>query len=494
MTASFNAIILTPATKVSFIDVAEVVMIVVLVSGILQCGIYAFQLIVAGQHLGRRPPVLNGYRLWARFAPVAQPCTIIAPVFNEGPTITDSVYAMLSQRYPQFEIIVVNDGSTDDTLQRLIDAFALEPSTETVTGPLEHEEIRGVYRSTFAARLYVIDKVNGGKADAHNAGINAAMTPLCCLIDGDSLIEPNALLRATAPFADDPEKMVAVGATVRIANGSTIVDGEVRAVGMPHRLIVRFQIVEYMRAFLMARLAWAQVDASPLISGAFAIIRRDVLLDVGGYTRGLVGEDLDVVLKIHRHMREQEREYRITFVPEPLCWTEVPETARALSSQRARWQNGALECFMRHRRMILNPGYGRVGVVVFGQMLLIDVLGPLIEVAGYITIPIFWLLGVLNTDSLLVLTALAFAVGTFNSIGSLILAEMELRPYPRKRDLMLLGVTAILENFGYRQWNNLWRLRGYVQFARAKKDWGEIERLGFGANSKGLYAYQGETA
>lgn len=489
-----HVIAITPGLEASFVDVAEIVMITVLVAGIAQSAIYIFQLIVAAQHLSRRPPVLNGYRLWDRFAPVAQPCSIVAPVFNEGPTITDSVYAMLSQRYPHFEIIVVNDGSTDDTLPRLIEAFALELTDETVSGPLEHQEIRGVYRSTFAKRLRVIDKANGGKADAHNVGINASTTPLLCLIDGDSLIEPEALLRATAPFADDPERMVAVGATVRIANGSSIVDGEVREVGMPRRLVVRFQIVEYLRAFLMARLAWAAIDSSPLISGAFAIFRRDVLLEVAGYTRGLVGEDFDIVLKIHRHMRDEKRDYRITFVPEPLCWTEVPETARDLSSQRARWQNGALECFLRHRRMILNPGYGRVGLVVFGQMLLIDVLGPLIEVAGYLTIPVFWFFGALNTDSLLVLGAVAFSLGTFNSIGSLILAERELRPYPRKRDLLALGTTAIIENFGYRQWNNLWRLRGYWQFLRAKKDWGEIERLGFGAQSGGLYAYQGEKA
>lgn len=468
------------AVRTDLIFVAEMVMVLVITTGVAQNAIYLFQLVVAAFELRRRPPILDARRLWSRYAGVAPRIAIIAPAFNEEATIIASTHAMLAQKYPDFDVIIVNDGSTDTTLERLIADFELHPVDEPIDLTLDHEPIRRVYRSSVVQRLMVIDKENGGKGDAQNAALNLCRAPLCCVMDGDTLLEPDALLRVVRPFVDDPERVVAVGATIRIANGTRIVDGQVEEVGVPKSFIARVQIIEYLRSFLMARLAWSRIGAIVLISGAFGVFRRDTLVAVGGYARGSMGEDLDVVIRLHRHLRREKQEYHIPFVPDPVCWTEVPEKLSVLARQRSRWQNGALECFFRHRGMALNPRYGRVGIAGFGQMLIVDVLGPIVEVLGYLTLPFFWYIGALNTESLLILTALVFGLGTFNSVASLILAELELRPYPRARDVLILGTAAILENFGYRQLHNLWRLRGYWHFLRSKKHWGEMPRAGFG--------------
>ena len=253
-----------------------------------------------------------------------------------------------------------------------------------------------------------------------------------------------------------------------------------RSVGLPRSLLARIQIVEYLRSFLMARLAWSQINALMIISGAFGLFRRDIVNEIGGYIPGTMGEDLDIVIRLHRHMRRASRPYRIAFVAEPMCWTQVPEKISVLARQRARWENGSLECFFTYRDMTFNPRYGAVGMLGFGHMLIVDVVGPLIEVLGYITIPIFWLLGALSEEYLFAYMVIAFGLGTLASLASLLLAEFQLRPYQNASDIMKLGAAAILENFGYRQMHNVWRLRGWWQYLRSTKEWGEMPRVGFG--------------
>jgi cellulose synthase/poly-beta-1,6-N-acetylglucosamine synthase-like glycosyltransferase len=461
------------------IQVAQAITWVVLASGVIQNLLQIAQLCVAAATLHRRPPVSDPALLWQRYGDVAPAITMIAPAFNEEATIVSSVRSMLALRYPDYEVIIVNDGSTDGTLALLEREFDLLPESPFYEPLLPHQPIRAIYRSAAFGRLRVIDKVNGGKADAQNAAINLSGTPLFCVVDGDSLLEQDALIRAVQPFVDEPERMIAVGGSLRIANGSPIRDGQVRQVDVPHKLLPRIQIVEYLRSFLMARLAWSQINCLMIISGAFGLFRKDVVVEVGGYTAGSMGEDLDIVIRLHRHMRDSRREYRIGFVPEPMCWTEVPESLRVLSRQRARWQNGALDCFFRYRGMALNPRYGRVGLLGFSQMIVVDLVGPVVEVLGYFTIPLFWALGVLSYESLVAYIAIVFGMGMFVSIASLLLAEMQLRPYPRPLHLLELGSAAILENFGYRQLHNFWRLRGYWQYLRSSREWGEMPRIGF---------------
>ena len=239
------------------------------------------------------------------------------------------------------------------------------------------------------------------------------------------------------------------------------------------------QVIEYIRAFLMARLAWSHVNALMLISGAFGIIRRDVAVDVGGYSHGTVGEDLEIIVKIHRLMREAKRDYEIVYIPDPVCWTEAPESVRLLARQRMRWQRGALETFFKHAVMLVNPRYGMAGIVGFGQTLISDVVAPPAEALGYVLMPLFWWMGLMSWDMFAAYLALTFSLGVFISVGSLILEELELKRFPRAHHLAVLMVVAVLENFGYRQVNNLWRMAGWWQFLRGTGGWGEMHRKGF---------------
>ncbi|MEO4002019.1 glycosyltransferase [Mesorhizobium sp. CAU 1732] len=452
---------------------------IVIVFGLIQTAVYLLQLVIAAYALSRRPPVARSSLLWYRYGDIAPPISLVVPAYNEQMNIVESVHSMLSLEYPAYEVIVVNDGSKDETLKRLIDAFELVSVRRPFEETLKHEPIRGIYASPRSDRLFVVDKSNGGKADAQNAGINVSRAPIFCVIDGDSILEPDALLRAVQPFIEDPERTIAVGGTIRIANNSTIESGRVKTVRLPKKILPLFQVVEYLRAFLMARLAWSHVNTLMLVSGAFGVFRRREAIAVGGFTKGSMGEDLDFVIKLHRYMLDNKKEYRIEFIPEPVCWTEAPETLAVLARQRSRWQRGALEVFFRYRSMLFNPRYGRVGFLGFGHILVVDVLGPIMEVLGYILMPLFWLMGVLSTEHMLAYTALVFVYGVFVSVASLILEELELKRFPRPRDLAILTLAAVAENFGYRQLNNFWRVKGYWQYLRADNNWGEMTRTGF---------------
>jgi len=458
---------------------AHWIAIVVIAAGLIQTAFYIVQLVFAGIALGKSPPIPKASILWNRFADEAPAIAVLAPAFNEEVTIVESVNSLLALQYPDFEVIVINDGSRDGTLQRLIDHYHLAPVERYHDCAVRHAAVRGLYASPRLPRLIVIDKENGGKSDALNAGINVARAPLFCSIDADSLLESDALLRAVRPFIDDPVRTLAVGGTIRIANGSRIRGGQVVDVGLPRNFLALVQIMEYLRAFLMARLALSAMQSLTVISGAFGLFQRRAAVDVGGYSHDTVGEDMELVVKLHRHSRETKRPCVISFIPEPVCWTEVPESLAVLARQRARWQRGALETFFRHKKMLFNPRYGRIGFLGFGHIAVVDVAGPLIEVLGYALIPLLWGLGLLSLDYLLAYVAITFTLGIFVSVATLILEEVELRRFSRARDLAVLTVVAVLENFGYRQLSNFWRIRGWWQFVRRKQGWGQMTRKGF---------------
>jgi len=460
-------------------QIAQSIAVVVIVTGLLQNALYLWQLMLAAKALSEDPSIGAPTVLWRRFADAAPPITLMAPAYNEALTIVESVRSLLALQYPNFEVVVVNDGSKDETLRVLIDAFELTPTRRHhhLTAPCA--PIRGLYSGAKQPKLLVVDKENGGKSDALNAALNLSRAPIVCSMDADSLLEPDALLRAVRPFVEDPERTVAVGGTIRIVNGCKIAFGRVVEVGAPRNLLALLQTVEYLRAFLMARLAWSRVGTLTIISGAFGLFRRQAVLDVGGYSHGTVGEDMELVVKLHKHFRRLGKPYRIAFTPEPVCWTEAPESWSVLARQRARWHRGAMETFFRHRDMMLDPRYGRVGVVGFGHILLVDVLGPIIEIFGYVLIPAFWLLGLLSLDYLWALLAVTFGFGVVISVGALALEEVELRRFPNARSLLILMGAAVLENFGYRQINNVWRLRGLWQFMTGAQGWGSMTRKGF---------------
>jgi cellulose synthase/poly-beta-1,6-N-acetylglucosamine synthase-like glycosyltransferase len=458
---------------------AEAIAIFVIATGLLQSVFHLWQLGLAGFALSRAPVFEKAGLLWRRYAEAAPPITLLVPAYNEELTIVESLRSLLALQYPNFEVVVVNDGSKDGTMAALIEAFELVPMSRHYERAAPHQPIRALYRAPNQPRLVVADKENGGKADALNAAINLARAPIVCSMDADSLLEPDALLMAVRPFVEDPERTVAVGGSVRIANGCDIQFGRVTRIGTPRNLVALVQTIEYLRAFLIARLAWSHLGALTIISGAFGLFRRDAVMDVGGYSLGTVGEDMELVVKLHKHFRRAKRPYRVVFLADPVCWTEAPETLDVLGRQRARWHRGALETFARHRDMLLNPRYGKVGMIGFTYILLVDVLGPFIEIAGYLLIPAFWALGVLNTDYLYAFLAVSFGFGVVISVGALALEEQELRRFPDVRSLLILLAAAVVENFGYRQLSNVWRLRGTWQFVTKQHGWGAMTRKGF---------------
>lgn len=458
---------------------AEIIALLIVLAGLAQVLLYIVQLGFAGWALHKRPPAMSSAALWQRYGDLAPPVAIIAPSYNEELTIVESAKALLALHYPDFEVIIVNDGSRDATLHVLVEAYGLKPIQRYHDLAVQCRPIRGIYANPGVPRLIVVDKNNGGKADAINAGMNVARAPIICVIDADTLLEPDALIRAVRPFVEEPIKTVAVGGTIRIANGCRVEGGRVLEARLPRNFLALVQTVEYLRAFLMARLGLTEMRALMIISGAFGLFRRSAAIDVGGFSHNTVGEDFELVVKLHRHMRDKKQDYRITYIADPVSWTEAPETLKILGNQRARWQRGSLETFFKHRDMFLNPRYGRIGFLGMGQVVVFDVLGPLIEVAGYILVPLLWLLGLIAFDYVLAFIAVIFTFGLFLSVGSLVLEEVQLRRLPRARDLAILTLIAVVENFGYRQINNFWRIKGYWQFLRKQQGWGEMTRKGF---------------
>jgi cellulose synthase/poly-beta-1,6-N-acetylglucosamine synthase-like glycosyltransferase len=280
---------------------------------------------------------------------------------------------------------------------------------------------------------------------------------------------------------EEPKLMVAVGGTIRVLNGCSVVGGKVAAVGLSKRFLARVQTMEYIRAFLMARLALSRWGMLSIVSGAFGIFRRDIAIEAGGYSRATVGEDYDLIINMHKLLLEQKKPYKMRYVSEPVCWTQTPATWKDLASQRTRWQRGALEVFFGHRTMFFNSRYGRIGSVALSHHFIVDVLGPLFEVLGYCLIPIFWARGVLSADFIFAYIALFFVFGFFISVCSLLLEEMELRRVPYAGDLVRLAFTAFIENFGYRQINNIWRFVGWWRYLKGTKGWGQMQRAGFQA-------------
>lgn len=459
--------------------IAEAVSLTVIGLGLAQVLVNLAQLVAAARALADSPPDAQPGAVWRSHPQDAPPIAILAPAFNEAKTIEQSVRSLLSLRYPHFEIIVINDGSTDATLDVLKRAFGLQPVERACPFTLPHAAVSCVYGGPLHPNLVVIDKVNGGKADALNAGINFARSPLFCSMDADSILDPDAMIGAVQPFLEDPTRVIAAGGTVRISNGCLVRNGRVIEQRPPRNLLALMQSVEYMRAFLLARLALSHVGALMIVSGAFGVFKRQAVIDAGGYSTGTVGEDMELIVRLHRFNREQERDYRIVFVPEPVCWTEAPESLDVLARQRTRWQRGALETFARHKDMLFSARYGRAGAIGLGQVLLIDVLGPIAELLGYLMIPAFTMMGLVSPDYALAFLTVTVAFGISLSIGALVLEEAELRTLPRNRDLFALAFAAVVENFGYRQLNTLWRVQGFWQWLRKEKSWGAMPRKGF---------------
>jgi len=407
-----------------------------------------------------------------------KPLSIIIPSYNEEATITETVYSALSLRYPEFEVIVVNDGSKDNTLGVLKDKFNLSISARDYSLDIPCKTIRGTYGSADYPNLVVVDKENGGKSDALNAGINASHFPIFCNIDSDSLIDTDSLLKIVDLFTRD-WRTVAAGGTIRPANHSRIEGGRVTAIRLSPNFWVRFQVIEYIRAFLFGRTGWSVLRGLMILSGAFSIFRRRAVVEAGGYRVGTVGEDMELALRLQRVMKKLNREYRVVFLPDPVCWTQVPEDYRGLQTQRRRWQRGLAESLFGNFEMFLNPRYGTTGMISYPFFLFFEFLGPIIEITGYLVFIISVATGLLNPPFVLLFLTAAILLGILLSASALLMEEIFYRSYPRLRDLLILFGFAVLENFFYRQLHSWWRFQGLLDYLFRKRGWGTLTRYSF---------------
>ena len=443
--------------------------------------VHTFVLVMAAIQLRRYSASVSATSLRRMLrSPLAPRISILVPAYNEVAGIVDSVRSLLALDYPQLEVIVINDGSTDDTIKHLVASFGLCKVLRPMPPFLPCRPVRAAYAPRSQLRLLVLDKENGGKADSLNAGINFASYPLFCSVDADSILEPDALAKTALPFIEDPYRTVATGGLVRVANGCRVERGRVLEARLPRSWLPMFQVVEYTRAFFGARTGWTALNGLLIISGAFGLFRRDTVIAAGGYRTDTVGEDAELVARLHRTCRNAGRPYRIVYIADPVCWTETPESARFLRRQRRRWHRGCVEMLLIHRRMMLNPRYRAVGLLALPSMLLFEVLGPVIELTGYVVTIVSVALGRLAAGTFLLFLALAVLYGLILTLGSLALEEAAAGRFPGWDDLRRTLFFAVAENLGYRQLQHVWRLEGFWQLIR-KAEWGAMERKGFAA-------------
>lgn len=416
---------------------------------------------------------------WIKSSPMVPPITLLVPAHNEEQSICTAVRNLLDLDYPELEVIIINDGSADNTLQVMQKEFRLRPVRAVYVPQVASAPVRGLYRSDLDSRLLVVDKDSvGSKADAINAGLNAASSPYVCVVDADSVLERDALLRIMVPILADPANVVAAGGIIRVLNGSEIETGRIRRVRLARKSIEVIQVIEYLRAFLIGREAWARGNMLMIVSGAFGIFRTDLVRGVGGYRPFAIGEDFDLVARLHRQLLEKRANYRIEFVPDPVCWTEVPSDLRSLARQRARWHKGLVDVLWPNRDMLFRPRYGRVGSLALPYLWLFELLAPVIEIAGFVTVLLAAVYGALSWTFFLQFVLFGYGFATLISIGSVLQEELTYKRYNDWQDVATLVSYCFLEHFPYRQLHMIWRLQGLWQYFRGDMAWRPLRRQG----------------
>ena len=421
-------------------------------------------------------------------SPFAPAISVVAPAYNESLNIVDNIRSLLSLRYANYSLIVVNDGSKDETLAKSIAAYNLELIEYEYCPIIETKPVRGVYKSTNPAlsKLTFVDKVNGGKADAINVGINVSQSEYFACIDVDCILEPDVFLKMVKPIMMEPlKRVVAVGGIVWLTNDSEIDGGRLTQINAPNTYIARIQVVEYIRAFLLGRTAWARMNGLLLISGAMGLFERKLSLEIGGYNPKTVGEDMELVMRMHRVMRERKEPYLIAYAPEPLCWTEAPSSYKILAGQRNRWTRGSVDSLKLHKIMCLNPTYGVLGLLSYPYWLFAEWLAPIFEFLGTIFFLILVVLGMVNWHFFLLLVAFVYSFSIFFSTYAIFAQELSYFKYEKRRDVLKLFTTILAEPFYYHPRIVWWAVRGnYDYFVKKSHGWGVMVRTGFTAERK----------
>ncbi|WP_062132295.1 glycosyltransferase family 2 protein [Demequina aestuarii] len=449
--------------------------------------IFGSVVIRAALHVGREQRWADETAQSLTFAnPLAPGVSVIVPAHNEEAGILPSVRSLLDAHYPTLEIIVVDDGSTDATAQLLIDEFELEPRDVPVVDSRVKQvgHMIATYRSRRHPGLVLLRKESvGRRSDAVNAGFARCTQPLVCMIDGDSILEPDALLRVAQPFVDDP-RVVAAGGVVLPSNGSSVERGRVADARVPRTWLERTQVLEYMRAFLVGRAGWSASNGLMIISGAFGVFRREAIAEVGGLDEQSLAEDAELVVAIHRSHRARGEGYRVVFLADPVCWSETPSTVSVLAKQRRRWSHGLGEMLEKHRSMILRPRYGRLGMVTMPYFWLFELWGPLVEVLGLTAAVTGVLTGWVDPWVFWLFIAVSFLLSIAVSLAALLVEVVAFGRYQRVRDTSRLAAAAILEPFWFRPMHWWWRIRGlWASLRHERASWGEMKRTGFGGEA-----------
>lgn len=444
-------------------------------------GITALQLlmVVSAIYEFRRLRQRDRHQIWKRVlaSRLAPRISVLVPAYNEEVTVSDTVTGLLALSYPNLEIVVINDGSPDNTADVLINRFDLRPVHPIYQKRIDHADIKSLYRSSREPRLVLVDKFNGGKADSLNAGVNVASGDLVCAIDADTLVAADALQQLVAPFLHDPD-MVAVGGTVRLTNDSPVRAASIPALVVPKKPLPALQAVEYVRAFVVGRLGWNPLGGNLIISGAFGVFKREKVLDAGGYEKSSIGEDMELIVRLRRVGYEAGEKAKVEFLPEPVAWTESPESAKVLARQRNRWQRGLMDVLMRHKKMILNPRYGSAGMISMPFFFIVEFLSPIVEALSLTLLFVGLVTGLVDPASLWVLGA-AYGFGAAVTILTLWFDDMAFNSYPKFIYRVKLAGYAVLEQVVYRQLTIVWRLWGVRLFLQGRTEWGQQVRKGF---------------
>lgn len=448
-----------------------------------------FYLFIGGYSIGEtrrylRKSSFTDYSIMA-VSPHTPTISILAPAYNEGATIIENVRSLLSIHYNKMELIVINDGSKDDTLNRLITAYELELVPRLLIEHLPTKRIRGVYKSKNPVyhKLTVVDKENGGKADALNVGVNIAGNDYIVCIDVDCILEQDAMLKLVKPFLEQKShRVIATGGVVRIANSCEIRDGKIIRVHLPKQLLPRVQTLEYIRAFLLGRMAWSRLNGLLLISGAFGAFDREIVIKAGGYDHGTVGEDMELVVRMRRYMEERKLPYKVSYIPDPLCWTEAPSSFKILGRQRNRWTRGTIETLRIHKKMFFNRRYGVLGLLSYPYWFFFEFLAPLVEFTGFCAFLIFCLLGLMDWPFFFALLGFIFSFGFLYSTFAILMEVLTYNQYKRGRYIFQLILTAFIEPIVFHPFVVWSAVRGNIDLLRKKKSWGEMTRKGFQPN------------
>ncbi|MGE5172570.1 MAG: glycosyltransferase family 2 protein [Betaproteobacteria bacterium] len=411
-------------------------------------------------------------------SPETPSVSVLIPAYNEEKVVVRTIRSALAIDYPLYEVIVINDGSEDRTLDAVIGAFSLQKVDLVHRNFLKTIPVKGFYYNPEIPNLVVIDKERSGKADALNCGITVSRSPYFCSVDADSLLEKDSLIKLMTPIMESNVPVVACGGVVKILNGVSLKDSVITEIKLPKRALPLFQIVEYARTFLFGRMGWNALNSLLILSGTFSLFDKTAVIEVGGYRKGNTTEDMEIIVRLHELYLRKKKPYRIKFISDPICWTEVPECMKMLGRQRRRWHLGLIQTMFQYKSMIFNPRYGRMGLLVLPYYLLFETFGPLVELVGYVMVPCSYLLGLLSADFFLLFLTLAIFYGAFLSISGVFLAELTYRRYPKWSHLMRLLWYAVLENFCYRQITSFWRTQALFQFLRGKTAWEHVADKG----------------